>query len=211
MFMTKDQIKKMFIYMGYDLDMMYTHYMPFSNMGKYWRIDYVDNDMELKSYAEFNKTGNDLKDRKRYIEYYKHTKKVNEYRSYARKYNKYCTDHFDKRIASDISANDLYNAVIKHNDKLKELNVKLDNDEITLSEFEEELNNIGTIGYKVRMFSNGMGIGGFDLFSACAYASGDSKLNTMEKKPKFVRVVNALHNWYVNYYSKNEIQMNYYA
>ena len=25
----------------------------------------------------------------------------------------------------------------------------------------------------------------------------------IKKKPKFVRVVNALHNWYVNYYLKN--------
>lgn len=208
MFMTKDQIKKMFVYMGYN--MYAIHHGSFEKMGKYWRIDYVDNDMKLKSYAEFNKTGNDLEDRKAYIEYYKRTKKVNEYRSYARKYNKYCAAHFEKRMASDISANDLYDAVIKHNDKLKELNAKLNNDEITLNEFRDELDNIGTVGYKVRMFSNGMGIGGFDLFSACAYASGDSKLDVSKKKPKFVRVVNALHNWYVNYYSKNEMQMNYY-
>lgn len=208
-FMSRSQIKKMFIYMGYDIDALY--YMSLSNMGKYWKIDYVERDMKLKSYFEFKKTGNDLEDRKEYIEYYKRTKKVNEFRAKARMYNAYCASHFiEKKMVSDISASDLYDAVMENKNKVDELQAKFDNNEISFNELENELDNIGTIGYNIKEYRNGMGINGFDLFSACAYASGDSKLDVSKKKAAFVRVVNALHNWYVNYYLKNEAQMNYY-
>jgi CYTH domain-containing protein len=88
--------------MGYDIDVV-RYYMSFSNMGKYWEIDYVNGDMKLKSYAEVDKTGNDLEDRKAYIEYYNRTKKTNEFRAKARMYNAYCASHFiEKKMVSDI-------------------------------------------------------------------------------------------------------------
>ena len=209
--MTRGQIKKMFIYMGYDIDVV-RYYMSFSNMGKYWEIDYVNGDMKLKSYAEFNKTGNDLEDKKAYIEYYKKTKKINEYRAKARMYNAYCASHFiEKKMTADISASDLYDAVIENKNKFDELQARFDNREISFSAFEDELDNIGTIGACVKEYRNGMGISGFNLFDACAYASGDAKLDVSKKKAAFVRVVNNIYNWYVNYYLKNKVQMNYYA
>ena len=209
-FMTRSQIKKMFIYMGYDIDVV-KYYMSFSNMGKYWEIDYVNGDMNLKSYADFEKTGNDLEDKKAYIEYYKRTKTINEYRAKARMYNAYCASHFiEKKMVSNISASDLYDAVIENKNKFDELQARFDNNEISFSEFEDELDNIGTIGAGVKEYRNGMGISGFNLFTACAYASGDAKLDVSKKKAAFVRVVNNIHNWYVNYYLKNEVQMNYY-
>lgn len=208
--MTRGQIKKMFIYMGYDIDVV-RYYMSFSSIDNYWKIEYVDRDMKLKSYAEFEKTGNDLEDRKRYIEYYKNTKKINEFRAKARMYNAYCASQFERKMTSNISASDLYDAVIENKNKFDELQARFDNNEISFSEFEDELDNIGTIGACVKEYRNGMGISRFNLFDACAYASGDAKLDVSKKKASFVRVVNAIHNWYVNYYLRNEIQMNYYA
>lgn len=209
-FMSRNQIKKMFIYMGYDIDVV-RYYMSLSNMGKYWKIEYVNGDMRLKSYAEFEKTGNDLEDKKAYIEYYRRTKKINEYRVKARMYNTYCASHFiEKKMVSNISANDLYDALLDNKNKVEELQSRFDNGEISYTEWENELDNIGAIGYSIKEYRNGMGISGFNLFTACAYASGDAKLDVSKKKAAFVRVVNNIHNWYVNYYLKNEVQMNYF-
>jgi hypothetical protein len=105
----------------------------------------------------------------------------------------------------------LYDAVIENKNKFDELQARFDNDEISYTEWENELDNIGAIGSYVKEYRNGMGISGFNLFNACAYASGDAKLDVSKKKAAFVRVVNMIHNWYVDHYLKNEVQMNYYA
>jgi hypothetical protein len=191
-FMTKDQVKKMFTYMGYGEQ---AETMYFEDLTTYFRIKYVNGDMKLKSYAEFDKTGNDLEDRKRYIKYYNRTKKINEYRAKVRMYNAYCEKKF-----SHIDAKCCYNST----DILRAIEEYY---KIIRSGDYESLK--AGLSYKVRMFSDGLGIGGFAAETVCAYAADNSASLTF-KKDKFIRVVHAVREWYKAILNEERIE-EYYA